>query len=157
MTVVLELWIRLSATAFRNYSRSKEKHRCSASRSYLILSNNTSPGWLTSPPTCHQHSGGNNSAHDQGIRTAVPQRPLVLIVSLNMSRILLEQIPALTFYKDAITSAKRTSPIPQLVCVGRACDLYTPDAVRCTNIGGHGTDVDWKASTPSSARKGLAV
>jgi hypothetical protein len=73
-----------------------------------------------------------------------------------MSRIALESIPGLTFYKNALTAARRTSPIAQLVCLGKACGLYQPDVVRCTNIGGSGTDVDWKceADLPSSLRFG---
>lgn len=73
-----------------------------------------------------------------------------------MSRIALEAIPGLTFYKNALTAARRTSPIAQLVCIGKACGLYQPDVVRCSNIGGSGTDVDWKceADLPSSLRFG---
>jgi len=73
-----------------------------------------------------------------------------------MSRIPLDKIPALTLYKDALTSVRRSTPIPQLSCIGKACQLYTPDVVRCTNIGGHGTDVDWKceADLPESLRFG---
>ena len=61
-----------------------------------------------------------------------------------MSRVALAKILALTFYKDSVTLSRRTSPIPQLVCIGKACDLYTPDVVRCENIGGNGAEVDWK-------------
>ncbi|KAG2149088.1 DUF1183-domain-containing protein [Suillus bovinus] len=73
-----------------------------------------------------------------------------------MSRIALESISGLTFYKNALTTARRTSPIAQLVCLGKACGLYQPDVVRCNNIGGSGTDVDWKceADLPSSLRFG---
>ncbi|KAG1722270.1 DUF1183-domain-containing protein [Suillus lakei] len=73
-----------------------------------------------------------------------------------MSRIALDSIPGLTFYKNALTAARRTSPIAQLVCIGKACALYQPDVVRCSNIGGSGTDVDWKceADLPSSLRFG---
>jgi hypothetical protein len=62
-----------------------------------------------------------------------------------MTRVELATIPALTFYQDSVTLSRRTSPIPQLVCVGKACDLYQPEVVRCENIGGGGAvDVDWK-------------
>ncbi|EGN98788.1 hypothetical protein SERLA73DRAFT_107917 [Serpula lacrymans var. lacrymans S7.3] len=73
-----------------------------------------------------------------------------------MSRVTLESIPALTFYKDSVTLARRTSPIPQLVCLGKPCSLYTPDVVRCENIGGSGAEVDWRceADLPSSLRFG---
>ncbi|TFK47731.1 DUF1183-domain-containing protein [Heliocybe sulcata] len=73
-----------------------------------------------------------------------------------MSRVALASIPALTFYKDELTAARRTAPAQQLSCVGKACSLYTPDAVRCTNLGGTGTDIDWKceADLPESLRFG---
>lgn len=61
-----------------------------------------------------------------------------------MSRVQLARIKSLTFYKDSLTKAQRTDPIPQLTCIGKACQLYTPDVVRCVNIGGEGTEVDWK-------------
>lgn len=69
-----------------------------------------------------------------------------------MSRIALETIPSLTFYKDAITAARRTNPISQLVCIGKPCALYQPDVVHCKNIGGSGTDVDWKVSNLLNSR-----
>ncbi|KAH7884305.1 hypothetical protein F5I97DRAFT_1888516 [Phlebopus sp. FC_14] len=73
-----------------------------------------------------------------------------------MSRIALETIPSLTFYKNALTAARRTSPIAQLVCAGNPCAVYQPEAVFCRNIGGSGVDVDWKceADLPSSLRFG---
>jgi len=73
-----------------------------------------------------------------------------------MSRVQLEKIQALTFYKDAVTTARRGSPIPQLVCLGKPCSLYTPEAVRCTNLGGQGTEIDWKceADLPATLRFG---
>ncbi|GBE88422.1 hypothetical protein SCP_1302370 [Sparassis crispa] len=73
-----------------------------------------------------------------------------------MSRVALARIPSLTFYKDAITLSRRDRPIPQLVCKGKACDLYQPEVVRCANIGGGGTEVDWKceADLPESLRFG---
>jgi hypothetical protein len=61
-----------------------------------------------------------------------------------MSRIQLQNIPALTFYKDALTAARRADAIPQLRCIGKACKLYQPEAIRCTNAGGSGNNVDWK-------------
>lgn len=65
-------------------------------------------------------------------------------MSKMLSKVALERIPSLTFYKDALTHSKRGDPIPQLTCTGKACRLYEPDVVRCVNAGGHGTDVDWK-------------
>jgi len=73
-----------------------------------------------------------------------------------MSRIALDSIPALTFYKNSLTAARRTSPIAQLICIGKPCALYQTEVVRCKNIGGSGVDVDWKceADLPSSLRFG---
>lgn len=73
-----------------------------------------------------------------------------------MSRIALDKIPALTFYGDGLTKARRTPPIAQLVCIGKPCKLYQPEVVRCTNLGGSGVEVDWKceADLPSSLRFG---
>ncbi|KAG6373369.1 DUF1183-domain-containing protein [Boletus reticuloceps] len=63
-----------------------------------------------------------------------------------MSRIALENIPAITFHKGSLTAARRTAPIAQLVCLGKPCAMYQPEVVRCRNIGGSGVNVDWKAS-----------
>ncbi|KAJ7158693.1 DUF1183-domain-containing protein [Mycena filopes] len=74
-----------------------------------------------------------------------------------MSRLELARIPALTFYKDSYTEARRTNPIPQLICVGKPCGLYSPEVVvRCHSLGGSGTEIDWKceADLPESLRFG---
>ena len=61
-----------------------------------------------------------------------------------MSKVELAKIKSLTFYKDAYTTARRTSALPQLVCVGKPCKLFQPEVVRCESLGGSGTDIDWK-------------
>ncbi|RPD54336.1 DUF1183-domain-containing protein [Lentinus tigrinus ALCF2SS1-6] len=73
-----------------------------------------------------------------------------------MSRIALARIPSLTFYKDSVTASRRGNPIPQLSCIGKPCRLYQPEVVRCTNLGGTGTEVDWKceADLPEALRLG---
>ncbi|KAF9048643.1 hypothetical protein BJ165DRAFT_1040385 [Panaeolus papilionaceus] len=73
-----------------------------------------------------------------------------------MSRIELAKIPALTLYKDELTAARRTDPVPQLICHGKPCKLYQPEVVRCINTGGSGTEVDWKceADLPELLRFG---
>jgi len=73
-----------------------------------------------------------------------------------MSRIKLADISALTLYQGEVTSSRRGQPIPQLVCKGKPCKLFTPDVVRCVKLGGAGTDVDWKceADLPESLRMG---
>lgn len=74
----------------------------------------------------------------------VVTRGTQLCLQRTMSKVKLAEIPALTFYKDALTQARRTTPIAQLTCLGKACKLYQPEVVRCVNLGGSGTDVDWK-------------
>ncbi|KAH8094558.1 hypothetical protein BXZ70DRAFT_364659 [Cristinia sonorae] len=73
-----------------------------------------------------------------------------------MARVALASIPSLTFYKDTDTISKRGKPIPQLTCIGKPCRLYTPDVVRCVNVGGSGTEVDWRceADLPEALRLG---
>jgi len=72
------------------------------------------------------------------------------------SRVRLADIPALTLYNDEPTLSRRGRPIPQLVCKGKPCDLFQPDVIRCVNLGGEGTNVDWKCETdlPESLRLG---
>jgi len=74
----------------------------------------------------------------------------------SQSRVKLSSISTLTFYNGELTAARRTEPIPQLVCTGKPCDLYTPDVVRCENVGGVGSEIDWKcqADLPSKLRLG---
>ena len=60
------------------------------------------------------------------------------------SRVKLVDIPALTLYNDEPTLSRRGQPIPQLVCKGKPCNLFKPDVIRCVNLGGEGTEVDWK-------------
>ncbi|KAG9011090.1 hypothetical protein FRB94_009233 [Tulasnella sp. JGI-2019a] len=71
-------------------------------------------------------------------------------------RVLLSSIKTLNFYAGEKTAARRSSPISQLTCIGKACNLYTPGAVQCFNVGGSGTDVSWKceADLPSALRFG---
>ncbi|KAK1224992.1 hypothetical protein PQX77_012061 [Marasmius sp. AFHP31] len=73
-----------------------------------------------------------------------------------MSKAKLDSIKALTFYQGEETKARRSRPISQLTCIGKPCKFYQPEVVRCTNIGGRGTDVEWKceADLPESLRFG---
>lgn len=70
-----------------------------------------------------------------------------------MSRVKLQNIPTLTFYKDALTAARRTDAIPQLTCIGKACRLYQPEVIQCTNAGGTGPNVDWRVCSAVLAVK----
>jgi len=74
------------------------------------------------------------------------------------SRVKLADIPVLTLHNDEPTLSRRGQSIPQLVCkgTGKSCSLFKPDVIRCTNLGGEGTNVDWKCETdlPESLRLG---
>ncbi|KAJ9110934.1 hypothetical protein QFC20_002700 [Naganishia adeliensis] len=77
--------------------------------------------------------------------------------SSRADKVLLQSIKTLTFHKDAVTKARRTTPIPQLTCKGKACKRFQPDVVQCTNTGDDGLgNVQWKceADMPSSFRFG---
>lgn len=67
-------------------------------------------------------------------------------------RIPLSSIRTLTFYSDKSTTFRRTSPLPQLTCVGSPCSQYQPDVVQCEAMG----DGQWKCSAdlPSTMRMG---
>lgn len=60
------------------------------------------------------------------------------------TRIKLQDVDTLTFYNDAQTSYRRTSPVDQLTCKGKICSAYTPEVVQCRNTGGRGNDIQWK-------------
>ncbi|CAN9510683.1 unnamed protein product [Ophioblennius macclurei] len=63
--------------------------------------------------------------------------------------VLLRDIQALTLYKNRYTTARRSSPIPQLKCVGGSagCHAYVPEVVQCVNKGWDGVDVQWECRT----------
>ncbi|KAJ3128991.1 Store-operated calcium entry-associated regulatory factor [Nowakowskiella sp. JEL0407] len=79
------------------------------------------------------------------------------------SRILLRDIQALTLTKGEYTTARRSSPIPQIKCVGgKACkstaarDIQT---IQCKNKGWDGSTVQWecKADIDDSVRFGKTI
>jgi hypothetical protein len=65
-------------------------------------------------------------------------------LTMSHTRVKLADITALTLYNDEPTLSRRGQPIPQLICKGKPCNSYTPDVIRCVNLGGEGTNVDWK-------------
>lgn len=69
------------------------------------------------------------------------------------SRLRLVDIPALTLYNDEPTLSRRGHPIPQLICKGKPCNLFQPDAIRCVNLGGEGANVDWKVCVHDCGRQ----
>jgi hypothetical protein len=95
---------------------------------------------------------------------------LLLLIKMRGDKYLLSSVQTLTFYKDKLTQARRTDPIrelqaivkvdrvflnldtncitaAQLTCSGKACNLFQPEAIQCTNMGDDGSgNVQWKVS-----------
>ncbi|KAL4641607.1 store-operated calcium entry-associated regulatory factor [Arapaima gigas] len=63
--------------------------------------------------------------------------------------VLLRDVQALTLYRGRYTAARRTSPVPQLQCVGGSagCSAFVPEVVQCQNKGWDGVDVQWECKT----------
>lgn len=59
-------------------------------------------------------------------------------------KVLLKDVNAITLSASAMTTGRRSAPVPQLKCVGGPCQ-YAPSTVLCTNVGFDGRDVLWKA------------
>jgi len=77
--------------------------------------------------------------------------------------VLLQDVKALTFTKGQYTAARRSSPIPQLNCVGGGASYSTelfPSTVQCVNVGvdSYG-NVQWKceADLDSSVKFGETI
>ncbi|XP_068448091.1 store-operated calcium entry-associated regulatory factor isoform X2 [Clinocottus analis] len=71
------------------------------------------------------------------------------IKSWDHGGVLLRDVQALTLYKDRYTTARRSSPVPQLQCVGGSagCQAYVPEVVQCQNKGWDGVDVQWECKS----------
>jgi hypothetical protein len=71
----------------------------------------------------------------------------------NLHKIRLADVQTLTFTRDDYTTARRSSPIPQMKCTGENCQ-YAPSSAMCRNIGLDGHDVVWQceASFPRGVK-----
>lgn len=71
------------------------------------------------------------------------------VCSWNDGSVLLRDIQVLTLYKGRYTTGRRTSPVPQLQCVGGSagCHAFVPEVVQCQNKGWDGVDVQWECKT----------
>jgi len=65
------------------------------------------------------------------------------LIAANSNSIKLTDIKALTLKAGHQTTARRSAPVPQLICLGNFCD-HAPDTVQCTNVGTDGIDAQWK-------------
>ncbi|KAL1922896.1 uncharacterized protein VTP21DRAFT_9272 [Calcarisporiella thermophila] len=71
-------------------------------------------------------------------------------------KVLLRDVQSITLRKGEYTTARRSTPIPQLSCIGSACRQYSPDVIQCKNMGWDGQDVQWKceADLPTNVKFG---
>lgn len=71
------------------------------------------------------------------------------VCSWNEGSVLLRDIQVLTLYKGRYTTGRRSSPVPQLQCVGGSagCHAFVPEVVQCQNKGWDGVDVQWECKT----------
>lgn len=71
------------------------------------------------------------------------------VCSWNDESVLLWDIQVLTLYKGRYTTGRRSSPVPQLQCVGGSagCQAFVPEVVQCQNKGWDGVDVQWECKT----------
>lgn len=101
--------------------------------------------------SAHRCNKDDKEANFSRILSFAPPRHSRLFV--RMSRVKLSSITALTLHRSRSTTSRRTSPVPQLTCVGAACSRFQPDIVQCTPVGSSGgTDIEWRceADLPSS-------
>lgn len=61
----------------------------------------------------------------------------------------LSKIEVLTLRQGLMTNGRRSSPVPQLKCVGgtAGCRAFVPQVVQCYNRGSDGVDVQWECKT----------
>jgi len=61
----------------------------------------------------------------------------------------LSEIKVLTLQQGLMTTGRRSSPVPQLNCVGgtAGCKEFIPKIVQCINRGSDGSDVQWECKT----------
>lgn len=72
-------------------------------------------------------------------------------------RVLLQSISSITLYRGEYTTGRRSTPLPQLECIGgTASGSFSPKAAQCYNRGWDGRDVQWecKAEMPKEYKFG---
>lgn len=65
------------------------------------------------------------------------------LLNIYADAVLLQNVQTLTLYRGRYTTARRSSPVPQLKCVGGSagCHAFVPEVVQCQNRGWDGVDV----------------
>ena len=84
----------------------------------------------------------------------IPQFFVICIVAVMLHlaqprKILLEDLRTLTLRHGEWTTSRRSSPVPQLKCVGgtAGCYAFVPQHVQCYNRGSDGYDIQWECKT----------
>lgn len=62
------------------------------------------------------------------------------------NKVLLRDVTAITLHKGQMTTGRRSSPVPQLKCIGGSagCYKFAPQTVQCRNVGFDGHEVQWQ-------------
>ena len=73
---------------------------------------------------------------------------LCMVFNVFGSKIKLSDIQTLTLYNGRMTSGRRSSPVPQITCIGGTARAeYNPMTIQCTNKGTDGYDIQWECNT----------
>lgn len=59
-------------------------------------------------------------------------------------KVLLKDVGALTLRRGAMSTGRRSAPVPQIACVGGDCHAFQPEVIQCRNVGSDGIDAQWK-------------
>ncbi|XP_071800094.1 store-operated calcium entry-associated regulatory factor-like [Asterias amurensis] len=64
-------------------------------------------------------------------------------------KVILNDVKVLTLRADHMTTGRRSSPVPQLKCIGGSagCSAFKPQVVQCHNQGSDGYDIQWECKT----------
>ncbi|XP_058630722.1 store-operated calcium entry-associated regulatory factor isoform X2 [Onychostoma macrolepis] len=64
----------------------------------------------------------------------------------NDEAVLLHDVQVLTLHRGRYTTARRSSPVTQLQCIGGSagCGSFVPEVVQCYNRGSDGIDTQWE-------------
>ena len=71
---------------------------------------------------------------------------LFMMVGLAASQVLLESERNLILYDGRMTTGSRSSPVPQLSCIGGPCHSVQIDFMQCENVGKSQGNVQWKCT-----------
>lgn len=71
----------------------------------------------------------------------------IFALTINMvfgQKTLLKDVETITLHRGQKTTGGRTSPVPQMACVGAGCHIRQPSTAQCHNKGSDGNDAQWE-------------